>query len=66
MRRSIMIWMKEGDKLVASPATIWINETPPESRRGRKQRQKNRKYKREKMARLEEDRQAAPEGRQAD
>lgn len=54
MRMPIRIWVREGDKSVRADAVLWINETPPECRRGRNQKMKNRKYKQAAQARLVE------------
>lgn len=50
MRAPIRIWVREGDKLVGADAILWINELPPELRRGKNRKMKNRKGKRVKQA----------------
>ncbi len=52
MRQDIHVWMGEKEKRERVPATIWINETPPNCRRGKNRKMKSRHYKRQKMEQL--------------
>lgn len=54
MRATIWIWVREGKESIRVPAILWINETPPECRRGKNSKMKNRRYKQAVQARLVE------------
>lgn len=47
MRRQITVRVRRGDKLVTEEATLWIDELPPEYRRGKNKKSKTRRHKRQ-------------------
>jgi len=55
LRRNIVVRIKQGEKWESVQAVLWENETPPEYRRGNNRKMKNRSYKRNKMALIEEE-----------
>lgn len=58
MKIPIRVRVRRNDKLVVENGILWIDELPPELRRGKNRKMKNRKYKREQMKRQLEERDA--------
>jgi hypothetical protein len=56
MKVPIKVRVRRGeDKLVIEDAILWIDEVPPEYRRGPNRKMKTRRHKRERMERRQED-----------
>ena len=45
MRIPLRIKIRRGDKLVEEDALLWIDECPPQYKRGKNRKRKNRKFK---------------------
>lgn len=52
MKQEVKVKVRRGDKLVTEDATYWYGETPPEYLRGKNKKDKSRRGKRERQARL--------------
>ncbi len=55
VKRTITVRVGQGEKQKTVEAILWIDEVPPECRRGKNRKMKNRKFKREKMQSLVEE-----------
>ncbi len=55
MRQEVKVKVRRGDKLVAEDATYWIDEVPPEYLRGKNKKDKSKRGKRDRQARLLEE-----------
>lgn len=47
MKQVINVRVGEGESQKTVEAIVWIDETPPNCRRGKQQKRKNRRYKRQ-------------------
>lgn len=54
MRVPIHVRMGEGDKRRMVEAILWIDEMPPNLRRGRNRKMKNRRWKRQRQEAIQE------------
>lgn len=57
MKRLINVRIGEGDSQKTVEAVLWIEETPPNCRRGKQRERKSRKYKQRQQALIEQRRQ---------
>ncbi len=54
MKREVKVKVLRGDKFVIEDATYWVDEIPPELRRGKNKKGKSRRGKRDRQRRLHE------------